>query len=422
MNALSLPFLFSLLAVLLVFSACFSASETALMSINRYRLMHLAREGHRSAQLAQKLLETPDRLIGLILLGNNFVNIMASAVTTVAFIRIAGDSGVLMGTVFLTVVVLIFAEVAPKTLAALRPETVALPAAYVLYPLLKLMYPVVRVINLLAGLVLKPFGANHTQASSQDLSQHELRTLLEEGGSLIPPGHRQMLLNVLTLEQATVEDIMVPRYEIRGVDLDQPEQLVQQVEDYPYSRAIVYRGSIDQVEGILNLRELMRLRNQPLTVDWICQRMLTPYFIPASTRLPQQMVEFQRVQRRLGLVVNEYGDIVGLTTLADILEEIVGEFTTEPKQHARRIEPQGDGSYLIDGRIAVHSLNRRLGWELPTQEASTLSGLIVAALDELPENGACLELFDLRIQIELVQDKIIRQVRIWPPARPAHDD
>lgn len=417
MNALSLPFLFSLLVILLVFSACFSASETALMSINRYRLMHLAREGHRSAQLAQKLLETPDRLIGLILLGNNFVNIMASAVTTVAFIRIAGDSGVLIGTVFLTVVVLIFAEVAPKTLAALKPETVALPAAYVLYPLLKLMYPVVRVINLLAVLLLKPFGADARETSSQDLSQNELRTLLEEGGSLIPPGHRQMLLNVLTLEQATVEDIMVPRYEIRGIDLDQPEQLVQQIEDYPYSRAIVYRGSIDQVEGILNLRELMRLRNETLSEDWICQRMLTPYFIPASTRLPQQMVEFQRVQRRLGLVVNEYGDIVGLTTLADILEEIVGEFTTEPKQHARRIEPQGDGSYRIDGRIAVHSLNRRLGWDLPTQEASTLSGLIVAELDELPDNNTEIVLFDLRIQIELVQDNIIRQVRIWPPLR-----
>ena len=220
MNALSLPFLFSLLAVLLVFSACFSASETALMSINRYRLMHLASEGNKGAQLAQKLLEKPERLIGLILLGNNFVNIMASAVTTVAFIRIAGDSGVLIGTMFLTVVVLIFAEVAPKTLAALKPERVALPAAFVLYPLLKVLYPVVRVINALASVLLKPFGVNSSAPSNNDLSQNELRTLLEQGGSLIPKSHRQMLLNVLTLEQATVEDIMVPRNVVRGIDLN----------------------------------------------------------------------------------------------------------------------------------------------------------------------------------------------------------
>ncbi|MBA4151786.1 MAG: magnesium/cobalt efflux protein [Acinetobacter sp.] len=416
MNALSLPFLFSLLAVLLVFSACFSASETALMSINRYRLMHLASEGNKGAQLAQKLLEKPERLIGLILLGNNFVNIMASAVTTVAFIRIAGDSGVLIGTMFLTVVVLIFAEVAPKTLAAFKPERVALPAAFFLYPLLKVLYPVVRVINALASVVLRPFGVNSSAPSNNDLSQNELRTLLEQGGSLIPKSHRQMLLNVLTLEQATVEDIMVPRNEVRGIDLNcSLAEVIEQVQAYPYSRAIMYRDSLDNVVGILNLRKLINVDQETMTLEWLEKAMFKPYYIPQSTRLPQQMVEFQRLQRRIGLVVNEYGDIVGLVTLADILEEIVGEFTTEPAQHARRIDRQGDSSWTIDGRIAVHSLNRRLGWDLPTEEATTFSGLIVSALDELPDEGTEVSLFGFSIRIEQVRDNVIQLVKVTLP-------
>lgn len=417
MSDVPLSLLFSALGVLLLLSAFFSGSETALMSINRYRLLHLAREGHRGALLAEKLLEQPDRLIGLILVGNNFVNILASAITTIAFVRIAGEAGLLMGTALLTVVVLVFAEVAPKTLAAFRPERVALPAAYVLWPLLKLSYPLVRIINFMAGMVLRLFGHRGGRVAGTELSPDELRTLLEEGGKLIPDRHRRMLINILALEEARVEDIMIPRNEIRGIDLDSgPETLLAELASFPYSRAVAYRDSIDHVVGILNLRDILDLRGSTaLTPALIESRLRKPYFIPESTRLPQQLVEFQRLGRRLALVVDEYGEIVGLVTLADILEEIVGEFTTAPRQNTRRIEHQSDGSVLVDGRIAVHSLNRRLGWELPTEDANTLSGLIVSRLETLPRQGIELEIEGFHMRLEAVRDNVIRLARIQPP-------
>jgi Mg2+/Co2+ transporter CorB len=424
MNSIPLEVLFGTLGVLVVLSAFFSSSETALMAINRYRLMHLAREGHRGARLAERLLEQPDRLIGLILLGNNFVNIAASAIATVAFVRLVGDSGVLVATVTLTFVLLIFAEVAPKTLAAFKPESIALPAAFVLWPLLKVAYPLVRAINAIVGLLLRLVGHRGGKASDAALSPDELRTLLEQGGRLIPDSHRKMLLNILVLEEARVEDIMVPRNEIRAVDLDtDPETLRSELAGFPFSRVVVYRGSFDHVVGMLNLRSLLDLRRgNELTPALIEARMRKPYFVPEGTRLPQQLVEFQRQQRRSALVVDEYGEILGLVTLADILEEIVGEFTTAPKKNARRVEPQPDGSVLVDGRIAVHSLNRRLDWELPTDDANTLSGLIVSRLEALPQAGAELEIDGFAMRLEQVHDTVIHLVRVRPPQPLEHDD
>lgn len=420
MDEIPLSLLFGTLVGLLLLSAFFSGSETALMSINRYRLLHLARGGHRGARLAQKLLERPDRLIGLVLLGNNFVNILAAAITTVAFVRVVGEAGVFIGSAFLTVVLLIFGEVAPKTLAAFRPERVALPAAYVLWPLLKVTYPFVWAINLLAAGVLRLFGYRSEDKAAPHLSQDELRTLLEHGGGMIPSGHRKMFLNILALEEAGVEDIMVPRTEIEGIDLDDdPADLPARLAGFPFSRAVVYRGGIDQVEGILNLRELIDLRGAPITPALIVSRLKKPYFIPEGVRLPQQLAEFQRLQRRLALVVDEYGDIVGLVTLADILEEIVGEFTSEPRQNTRRIEHQPDGSVLVDGRIAVHSLNRRLDYDLPTEDANTLSGLIVSHLETLPQTGTAVEIDGYRMTVEQVQDNVVRRVRIHPPSTEA---
>ncbi|TXK65914.1 HlyC/CorC family transporter [Alkalisalibacterium limincola] len=420
MDAIPLTALFSALGVLLLFSAFFSGSETALMSINRYRLLHLAREGHRGAMLAQRLLEQPDRLIGLILLGNNFVNILASALATVAFVRMAGEAGVLVATVVMTVVVLIFAEVAPKTLAAFKPERVALPASYVLYPMLRLFYPVVRVINFLAGLVLRLFGHRRMPGDDQALSQAELRTLLQEGGGLIPDSHRRMLLNILALEEARVEDIMVPRNEIHGIDLDVSiEELRMELANCPFGRVVVYRDSIENIVGTLNIRTLVDVQGrQPVDHALIEARMRAPYFIPEGARLPQQLLEFQRTERRLALVVDEYGDIVGLVTLADILEEIVGEFTTEPGKNTRLIHHESDGSVMVDGRIPVHSLNRRLDWDLPTDPARTLSGLIVSQLETLPMPGTELEIEDYHMRIELVRDNVVRRVRVMPPVTP----
>jgi Mg2+/Co2+ transporter CorB len=418
MNSISLELLFGVLAVLVVLSAFFSSSETALMSINRYRLMHLARENHGGARLAAKLLEHPDRLIGLILLGNNFVNITASAIATIAFVRLLGEAGVLVATITLTVVILIFAEVAPKTLAAFRPERIALPASYILWPLLRISYPLVRVINFLAGLVLRLFGHRGGKVNDSALSPEELRTLLEEGGRLIPDSHRKMLLNILALEEARVEDIMVPRNEIHALDLDtDPESLRKELAEFPFSRVVIYRGSLDHVVGVLNLRNMLDLRGtNELTAGLIETRMRKPYFVPEGTRLPQQLVEFQRLQRRSALVVDEYGEILGLVTLADILEEIVGDFTTAPKQSSRRLELQPDGSLLVDGRIAVHSLNRRLGWNLPTDDANTLSGLIVSHLEALPQAGDEMEIDGFVMRLQQVQDNVIRLVRVVPPS------
>jgi Mg2+/Co2+ transporter CorB len=400
---------------LLMLSAFFSGSETALMTINRYRLLHLARSGVRGAQLAQKLLERPDRLIGLILLGNNFVNILAAGITTVVFMRLVGEAGVFVGSMVLTVVVLIFAEVAPKTLAAFKPERVALPASFVLWPLMKVAYPVVWVINLLAGVVLRLFGHRDSDKDDGEISQDELRTLLEHGGSLIPASHRKMFLNILALEEARVEDIMVPRNEIVGIDLDDdPAELPALLAEFPFSRAVVYRDTIDQVEGVLNLRDLVDLRaGTAITPALVVSRLRKPYFIPEGARLTQQLAEFQRQRRRLALVVDEYGDIAGLVTLADILEEIVGEFTSEPKQNTRRIEHQPDGSIVVDGRIAVHSLNRRLDFNLPTEDANTLSGLIVNHLESLPLPGTGLEIEGYRMTVEEVQDNVVRKVRMY---------
>lgn len=420
MDDIPLSLLFSSLGILLVCSAFFSGSETALMSINRYRLMHLAREGSRGARLAQKLLEEPERLIGLILLGNNFVNIAASQIAALAFLRIAGELGLAVGTIMLTIVVLVFAEVAPKTLAALKPERVALPASYILWPMLKVSLPVVRVVNSLAAGVLWLAGHRHPKGDAHALSSAELRTLLEEGGRMIPEKHRQMLLNILALEEAKVEDIMIPRNEIEGIDLDsEPEELRSRLAHFPYSRAPVYRGSVDQVIGILHLRNLLGTPPARLTAEFIETRVRKPYFVPEGTPLTKQMLEFQRVKRRVGLVVDEYGDIVGLVTLPDILEEIVGDFVSTPGQNTRRIQHNPDGSLLIDGRTPLHALNRHLDWDLPTDEFSTLNGLIVARMEALPVAGDELEIEGLRMRIEAIGDNVVQRVRVFPPELPA---
>lgn len=423
MNDIPLTSLFSMLAGLLVLSAFFSGSETALMSINRYRLLHLARAGSRGARLARKLLEQPERLIGLILLGNNFVNILASALATLAFVRIAGEAGLWIGTTVLTLLVLIFSEVAPKTLAAFHPERVALPAAYVLYPLLRVSYPFVWLVNLLANGVLFVFGHRRGSAADATLSQEELRTVLLEGGGLIPDQHRRMLLNILALQEAYVEDIMVPRGEIIGIDLDDdPQTLRDNLAKFPFSRAPVYHGSIDQVSGILHLRTLMDVPAEQITPALVEARARKVYFIPEGVPLPQQLVEFQRMKRRFAMVVDEYGEVIGMVTMADILEEIVGEFTTTPSQDTRHVHHEADGTLLIDGRIAVHSLNRRLDWSLPTDDARTLSGLLVNHNEALPEAGAEFEIEGFRMRVERLGDNVIAQVRVWPPDPSRRDD
>jgi Mg2+/Co2+ transporter CorB len=419
LNDVPLGTLFWLLGLLLVLSACFSGTETALMSINRYRLRHRARQGQRSARLAEVLLQRPDRLIGLILLGNNFVNIFASSLVTVIALRLGGEGAIAIGAGLLTLVILIFAEVAPKTLAALHPERIALPAALVYYPLLKITYPIVWMVNLLANGVLRLLGVRTELVQGHALSHEELRTVVSEAGAMIPKRHQRMLISVLELQDVTVDDIMVPRNEIDGLDLDDDwEDLLEQITESQHTRLPVYRGGLDNVVGILHLRSVMgELAEDELCREHLVAKALEPYFVPEGTPLHTQLVNFQRAKRRLALVVDEYGDIQGLLTLDDILEEIVGEFTTDPADIYRDVQQEQDGTYMVSGAANVRELNRMMNWRLPTDGPKTLNGLILERLETIPEAGATLQLAGYLLEIVQTADNAVRSVRVIAPAR-----
>ncbi len=420
MEEIALSKLYILLAVLLLLSGFFSGSETGLMAINKYRLRHLANKGHRGAKLAQKLLHTPDRLIGLILLGNNLVNIMAASIATVIGIRLFGSNGIWIASLALTVVVLIFSEVAPKTVAAIHPERIAFPASYVLFALLKVLYPFVWLINGMANLVLKPFKVRTNIDLIEHLNQEELRTLVKEGGKRIPDDHQRMLVNILDLEQATVEDVMIPRQEIVGIDLeDDWDEVLLQLTQTMYTRMPVYRENIDHVEGLLHIRTVIsKLTHGALTFDDLKHAVRRPYFIPEGTALTQQLLEFQRRERRMGLVVDEYGDIQGLVTLDDILEEIVGEYTAESRAKSRDIRLLDDGNYVVDGAVSLRALNRNLDWGLPEEEASTLNGLLLEELGEIPFGRASLKIGPHVMTIMEFRGNAIGKVLIKPRRVP----
>ena len=424
MNEVPLGTLFSLLALLLLLSAFFSSTETAMMSINRYRLRHRARQGQRAARLAEALLQRPDRLIGLILLGNNFVNILASSLVTVIALRLGGEGAIAIGAGILTLVILVFSEVAPKTLAALHPERLALPAALVYYPLLKLTYPVVWVVNLLANGVLRLLGVRTEQVQGHALSHEELRTVVTEAGALIPKRHQRMLISVLELQDVTVDDIMIPRNEIAGLDLeDDWDDLLEQLMESRHTRLPVYRGDLDQVIGVLHLRSIIhRVLDHELTAEDLAARAAEPYFVPEGTPLHTQLLNFQRAKRRLALVVDEYGDIQGLVTLDDILEEIVGEFTTDPADIYREVQPEPDGTYMVSGSANVRELNRTMAWRLPTDGPKTLNGLIVERLETIPEAGARLKLAGYELEMVQTADNAVRAIRVRPPGNPAASD
>jgi Mg2+/Co2+ transporter CorB len=421
LNDVPLGTLFSLLGVLLVLSAFFSGTETALMSINRYRLRHRARHGSRPAKLAEALLQRPDRLIGLILLGNNFVNIFASSLVTVIALRVGGEGAIAIGAGILTLVILIFSEVAPKTLAALHPERLALPAALIYYPLLKVTYPIVWLVNLMANGVLRLLGVRAEQVQGNALSHEELRTVVNEAGALIPKRHQRMLISVLELQDVSVNDIMIPRNEIDGLDLDDDwDDLLEQITESQHTRLPVYRGDLDHVVGILHLRSIMsRLADDELSREDLTAKALEPYFVPEGTPLHTQLLNFQRAKRRLALVVDEYGDIQGLVTLDDILEEIVGEFTTDPADIYRDVQQEADGSFMVSGTANVRELNRMMGWRLPTDGPKTLNGLIVERLETIPEAGARLQLSGYQLEIVQTADNAVRSVRLHPPPRVA---
>lgn len=412
--------LFGLLVVLLLLSACFSGSETALMSLNRYRLRHKARMGHRGAQLAERLLKRPDRLIGLILLGNNLANFSAAALVAVIAFEIGGQPAVALGTLILTVTVLIFAETAPKTLAALDPERVAFPAAIIYYPLLKIAYPIVWLTNVASNGVLFLLGVRDRDNELQSLSHEELRTIVHEAGTRISTRYRQMLVSILDLEQVTVDDVMVPRNEIIGIDLeDESEDIAKIIADSQHTRIPVFRGNIDKVVGILHLRRLANLAQQDCSRDALTQLLTEPYFVPEGTPLSTQLIQFQRRRERIALVVDEYGDIQGIVTLEDILEEIVGEFTTNPADAESDVVRDGD-AFIVDATANIRELNRAQNWELPTDGPKTLNGLIIELLETIPPPKACLKVNGYPIEIVATDDTRIRSVRIGPRL-PGHE-
>jgi len=405
--------LIGLLIVLLMLSAFFSGSETALMSLNRYQLRHKARQGHRGAGLAENLLKRPDRLIGLILLGNNLVNFSAASLVAVIAFEIGGQPAVALGTLILTLAVLIFSEAAPKTLAAMHPERLAFPAAMIYYPLLKITYPIVWLTNAASNGVLFLLGVRENSSDLQSLTREELRTVVHEAGARISSRYREMLLNILDLEQVTVDDVMVPHNEIVGIDLDSNSVEIESlISTSQHTQLPVYRDNIDQVVGILHLRKLANLAQQDLTRDNLLRLLSEPYFVPEGTPLSTQLVQFQRRGERTALVVDEYGDIQGIVTLEDILEEIVGEFTTDPADDEDDVVSEGSDTFLVDATANIREVNRSQNWDLPTNGPKTINGLIIEMLETIPEPGTRLKINGYPIEIVETDDNRIRSVRV----------
>jgi Mg2+/Co2+ transporter CorB len=408
--------LFIVLIILILLSGFFSGSETALMTLNRYRMKSLARKGHRGAKLARYLLQRPDRLLGLILLGNNFVNILASAIASLIAMRYYGESGIAIATGILTFVILVFAEVTPKTLAALKPDMFAYIAAFIYTPLQKIFYPLVWFVNLISNKMLAMFGVHPASSEGDSLNADELRMVVHEARQFIPGKHTDMLLGILDLEHISVEDIMIPRNDITGIDLnDDWSDVVQQITNSHRTRVPVFKDNIDNTIGILHLRKVLNLVvRDELTRETLESLIREPYFIPEGTSLTRQLLNFQKNRRRSGLVVDEYGSIHGLVTLEDILEEIVGQFTTDSSARNAGIHAQEDGSYLIDGSTHIREINRELSWELPTEGPKTLNGLILEHLEMIPVPGTSLLIANYPIEISRTDNNAVQTARIHP--------
>lgn len=407
--------LLGLLIFLILCSAFFSSSETGMLSINRYRLKHLAKEGHKGARRVSRLLERPDRLLGTILVGNNVVNILAASIATVLAVEVWGEAGIAIATAGLTVIVLIFGEITPKTLAALRPELVAFPASHVLIFLLRLLYPVVWLTSAVSNLLLRLFGVDPAQRASDSLSTEELRSVVRESGPELPENRQSMLLGILDLERVTVDDIMIPRNEVAGIDLeDDLETIIDQLRTTHHTRLPVYRSDINQIEGVVHMRQIARLlSHNQLTRESLLTACNEPYFIPENTPLSTQLINFQKEKRRIGIVVDEYGDVIGIVTLEDILEEIVGDFSNQDSLRSPDIHPQDDGTQVIDGAAYIREVNKSLGWHLPSDGPKTLNGLITEALESIPDSPVCLKIGPYRLEILQSAENRVKSVRVW---------
>lgn len=419
MDDISLSTLLIILFVLLLCSAFFSGSETGMMAINRARLNMLARKGNRSARLTLGLLGKVDKLLGSILLGNTLLNVAAAAVTNILILRLFGqdDLAILLGTLGLTFALVVFSEIMPKIIASSYPERVAMPASYVLTPLITLFHPVVSVAtSLVRGMLWLLRIRIQTDQSKQKMTLEELRGLVLDAEHFMPRKHQKMLLNLVDLERITVNDVMVPRNQIEALDIgSDPAELRQQLITCHHTLLPVYAETADNIIGILHLKRVLPLlQEETLDTGQLREVLHDPYFIPSDTPLLKQLQQFQERRTRLGLVVDEYGELLGLVTLENILEEIVGEFTTQSPAQTGKFLRQEDGSLLLEGNTSLRELNRKLGLHLPLGEAKTLNGLILEHLQDIPEPGTSLKIGDYPIEIIQTLDRTVKVARIFP--------
>ena len=420
MDDISTHSLLIALIVFLILSAFFSVAETSMMALNRYRLKHLVKIGHRGARLAAQLLARPDRLLGVVLLGNNLINAASAALVTYLTFRFFGESELALtaATIAVTFAILVFSEITPKVIGATYPEKIAFPAAFVLTPMLRLVYPVVWFVNLFVSAILRMARLDTGQnAASQKLTLEELRTLVLEGGNFLPKQHQKMLLNLVDLESATVDDIMVPRSHIEALDLDAPaEELRRRLATSGHTRMPVYEGSIENIVGVLHVRKILNVfEPDALDRERLSTVLRAPYFIPLGTPLLTQLQQFQEQHDRMALVVDEYGELMGLVTIEDIIEEIIGEFTTQaPPSAGAGGARQPDGSIIVEGSVLLRDLNRRFGTQFPLGGPRTLNGLLLEHFEDIPEPGTSTKLAGQPMEIVQIQDRSVKSVRLLP--------
>ena len=384
-----------------------------MMSLNRYRLKHLVKENDKGAIRADKLLKRPDRLLGVILIGNNFVNILAASLTTVICLNLFGDSGVVIGSIVLTLIILVFAEITPKTFAALNSEKVALPASLILKYLQKILRPLVLFVNFFSNFFMRLLGTKETTIN-EDLSPEELKSVLENSGDLIPKKYQDMLVSVLELDKVSVDEVMTQRSEVIGIDINQPiENILSNLQNNQKDFLPVYNESLDDLRGVIDLYGITSfLSNEDKSIESLIESLDEAYFIPENTPLSTQLFNFQKNKKTVAVIIDEYGSVKGLVTIKDVLEEIVGELATDIDRETVEIMEQKDGSYLIDASIPLRELNKKLNWQLPINGAKTLNGLIIDQVETIPENNIKIEIDNYAIETVLIRNNMIKIARV----------
>ena len=384
-----------------------------MMSLNRYRLKHLVKENDKGAIRADKLLKRPDRLLGVILIGNNFVNILAASLTTVLCLNLFGDSGVVIGSIVLTLIILVFAEITPKTFAALNSEKVALPASLILKYLQKVLRPLVLFVNFFSNFFMRLLGTKETTIN-EDLSPEELKSVLENSGDLIPKKYQDMLISVLELDKVSVDEVMTQRSEVIGIDINQPiENILSNLQNNQKDFLPVYNESLDDLRGVIDLYGITSfLSNEDKSIESLIESLDEAYFIPENTPLSTQLFNFQKNKKTVAVIIDEYGSVKGLVTIKDVLEEIVGELATDIDRETVEIMEQKDGSYLIDASIPLRELNKKLNWQLPINGAKTLNGLIIDQVETIPENNIKIEIENYAIETVLIRNNMIKIARV----------